>query len=145
MKLILLRNLLILDAAILFLLGALLIFTPHLVELAFNFTALPPAVSYLIGLWGCMFATTGVGYVIAASNPLKHLVWVQIGIARGALECVLGVVYLARGTVTFRQAGFGIIVAALISILYIVLYPRRPRLMPAGAAASRPAPAPPSP
>ncbi len=124
MKLTLLRYLLMLDAAILFLLGALLICIPRQVELAFGFKDLPLAVSYLIGLWGCVFATMGFGYVIAATHPLRHLVWVQVGIARGALECLLGFVYLARGVVTWQQAAFGIIAAALITIAYLVLYPR---------------------
>ena len=139
MKLSLLRNLLMLDAAILFLLGALLMFAPRQVEIAFHFSDLPPAVSYLIGLWGCVFATLGIGYVVAATNPLRHVVWVQVGIARGALECVLGFVYLARGIVTWQQAAFGLITAALISIAYLVLYPHKPRLVKT-AAASTPAP-----
>jgi len=53
-------------------------------------------------------------------------------------------VYLARGIVTFQQAGFGIIVAALISTAYIVLYPRQPRLVKAVETSTPPA-APPSP
>ena len=129
MKFSLLRNLLLLDAAVLFLLGALLIFAPKQVELAFQFKELPAGVSYIIGTWGCVFATMGIGYVVAATNPIRHVVWVQVGIARGVLECILGLVYVARGIVTFRQAGFGIIVAALISIAYIALYPRKPRLV----------------
>ena len=128
MKLSMLRNLLLLDAAILFLLGALLIFLPRQVELAFHFPDLPPGVSYLIGLWGCVFATMGIGYVVAAMHPIRHIVWVQIGIARGAIECILGLVYLLRGTVTFQQAGLGIILAGLLSIGYLALYPRKPRL-----------------
>jgi len=131
MKFSLLRGLLILDAAVLLLLGALLIFAPAQVERAFQFQALPPAVSYLIGLWGCVFATMGFGYLVAATNPVRHRVWIQVGIARGALECVLGLVYLARGIVTFQQAGFGVLLAALISVAYIVLYPRPPRLVTA--------------
>ena len=71
-----------------------------------------------------MFATLGIGYAVAAADPIRHVVWVQVGIARGALECILGLVYLGRGIVTFQQASFGIIVAALISIAYIALYPR---------------------
>jgi hypothetical protein len=55
---------------------------------------------------------------------MRHLVWVQVGIARGALECLLGVVYLGLGIVTWRQAAFGIITAAVIAIAYVVLYPR---------------------
>src|SRR5260370_21575225 len=124
MKFTLLRCLMMLDAVMLFLLGALLIFAPRQVEIAFRFNDLPPAVSYLIGLWGCVFATMGIGYVVAATQPLRHLVWVQVGIARGALECVLGLVYLARGVVTWQQAAFGIIAAALITAAYLALYPR---------------------
>ena len=129
MKLTLLRNLLLLDAVVLFLLGALLIFLPKQVELAFHFKDLPDGVSYIIGLWGCALATMGLGYIVAATNPIRHVVWVQVGIARGAVELVLGLVCLARGTATFQQAGFGIIVAGLISLGYILLYPRQPRLI----------------
>ena len=128
MKLMLLRNLLVIDAAVLFLLGALLIFFPIRVEHAFHFTDLPGGVAYIIGLWGCALVTMGFGYVIAAGNPLRHVIWVQVGILRGAAECVLGVAFLARGIVTFQQAGLGIIVAAVMSIGYLALYPRKPRL-----------------
>ena len=134
MKLTLLRNLLLLDAAVLFLLGALFILLPKPVELAFHFQDLPEGVSYIIGLWGCALGTMGLGYVVAATNPIRHVVWVQVGIARGAVEMVLGLVCLARGTATFQQAGFGIIVAGLISLGYLLLYPRQPRLVDGGVA-----------
>ena len=135
MKLTLLRNFLLIDAAVLFLLGGLLIFVPLQVEHAFHFQDLPAGVSYIIGLWGCALATMGFGYVVAATNPVRHVVWVQVGILRGASECILGAICLARGIVTFQQVGLGIIVAALISLGYIALYPRKPRLVPAQGAA----------
>src|SRR5512142_2572297 len=113
MRLNLLRYLLILDAAVLLVLGALLIFAPRSIEVAFHFTDLPAAVSYLIGLWGCVFATLGLGYLVAATDPLRHLVWVQVGIARGAVEALVGVVYLARGIVTWQQASFGLCLAVI--------------------------------
>jgi hypothetical protein len=131
MKFTLLRYVLIVDAAVLFLLGACLIFMPAQVETLFQFRDLPPAVSYLIGLWGCVFATLACGYVVAATDPLRHLVWVQVGIARGLLECLLGAVYLARGVVTWRQAAFGIVMAALVTGAYAALYPRRHPRVPA--------------
>src|SRR5438132_11322970 len=137
MRLSLLRNLLLLDAAVLLLLGVFLIFAPRQAEVAFHFNDLPPGVNYIVGLWGCVFATMAIGYFVAASNPIRHVVWIQIGIARGAIECVLGLVYLAQGVVTFSQAGLGIIVAALISIAYIALYPRPPRLVGAGETPAR--------
>lgn len=125
MKLTLLRYLLALDAAVLFLLGVLLILAPKQVEFAFQFKDLPDGVSYIIGMWGCILATMAIGYYAAATDPLRHVAWVQVGIARGALELVLGAVYLARGVVTFPQAGFGILIAGLITIAYLVLYPRQ--------------------
>ena len=136
MKLILLRNLLLIDAAVLFLLGGLLIFMPVQVERAFHFNDLPAGVSYIIGLWGCALVTMGLGYVVAASHPTRHIVWVQIGILRGICECLLGAIYLARGVVTFQQVGFGIIVAGLLALGYIILYPRGPRLVSAAKPAT---------
>ncbi len=124
MKHSLLRNLLLLDAAVLLLLGLLLIFAPRHVELAFGFKDLPAGMDYVLGLWGCVLVTLGMGYVVAASDPIRHTVWVQVGIARGALECILGLTCLARGIVTFQQAGFGIIIAGLITFAYLILYPR---------------------
>jgi len=138
MKLSLLRYLFLVDAAVLCLLGALLIFAPKQLEGAFGFRDLPAAVSYLIGLWGCVLGTLAIGYVVAAVNPVRHRVWAQVGIARGALECVVGLVYLARQTVTFQQAGFGIIVAAVMTVAYIALYPRKPQLAAQDASAEIP-------
>ncbi len=129
MKLILLRYLLMIDAAVLFLLGALLICAPAKIEIAFHFNDLPAAVNYLIGLWGCVFVTLSGGYVIAATNPLRHIAWIQIAIARGVLECLLGLFYLAQGIVTWQQSAFGIFVAAFVSLAYSVLYPRRSSLV----------------
>jgi len=129
MKLKLLRYLFLIDAAVLALLGALLIFAPSQILVAFGFRDLPPAVNYLVGLWGCGLGTLAIGYLVAAANPIRHRVWAQVGIARGALECLLGLVYLAQNTVTFKQAGLGIIIAALMTIAYTALYPRKPRIL----------------
>lgn len=139
MKLSLLRYLFLVDAAVLCLLGALLIFAPKQLEIAFGFRDLPASVSYLLGLWGCGMGTLAIGYVVAAANPIRHRVWAQVGIARGALECVLGLIYLARQTVSFQQAGFGIIVAAVMAGAYIALYPRKPKVAAPGAANPLPA------
>jgi hypothetical protein len=138
-----LRILLAMDAIVLFLLGVLLMLAPGQVERAFHFEALPGGVSYIIGLWGCVLATLAIGYAVAALDPVRHVVWVQVGIARGTLECILGGIYLARGVVTWQQAGFGILVAALITVAYIVFYPRRPRvILNTGQSAAGPAPTP---
>jgi hypothetical protein len=128
MKMALLRCLLLADAAILFLLGAVLIFAPGQVEASFHFQGLPPAVAYLIGLWGCGMATMSLGYVVAVVDPLKHRVWINVAIGRGVLEVFLGTVYLVRGIVTLPQAGGGVLLAAFVSIAYLALYPMAPKV-----------------
>jgi hypothetical protein len=139
MKLTLLRYLFLVDAAVLALLGALLIFAPRQIEAAFGFRDLPSAVSYLLGLWGCVLGTLAIGYLAAAANPIRNRVWAQVGMARGALECLIGLFYLARGTVTFQQGGLGIVVAAAMTVAYAVLYPRKPRLAAADSTTPLPA------
>lgn len=116
--------LLALDAAVLFLLGMLLLVLPRHVELAFGFADLPFGVTYIVALLGCVLLTMALGYWKASADPVRHLVWVQVGIARGALECGMGIVYLLRGIITFRQAGVGIILAGLFALAYLICYPR---------------------
>lgn len=124
-RLVMLRMLLVLDATLLLVLGAVFLLMPAHVQQAFHFHDLPPGVNYLMGLWGCALATLALGYAIAAANPARNVAWVQVGIARGALECLFGAVCLSRGLVTWQQAGFGTLVAAAIMIAYIVLYPAK--------------------
>lgn len=137
MKMLLLRALLLLDAVVLFALGAVLVLAPSQVERAFHFADLPAAVTYIIGMWGCVIGTLGFGYLAAAGNPLRHRIWINVGIIRGLLECALGIFYLQQGTVAFQQAGLGTVVAGLMGFSYLLLYPRRPRAVDAG----KPAPA----
>ncbi|HEV2207132.1 MAG TPA: hypothetical protein VG167_00030 [Verrucomicrobiae bacterium] len=135
-----LRNLFLLDAAVLFWLGGLLVVAPRWIEVVFHFNNLPPGVSYLVGLWGCVFLSLGVGYTMAARDPLRHIGWAQIGIIRGLLECLVGLYYLSRGTVTFSQAGVGIVLAGAIAVAYLLLYPRQSAPQVA-APENRPSPA----
>jgi hypothetical protein len=120
-----LPKLMVLDAAVLLLLGAVFIFCPRQVEMAFRFKDLPVGVDYILGLWGCVLVTLGMGYAVASLDPVRNLIWAQMAIARGALECLLGLAFLARGTVTCGQACFGIVLAALVSIAYLICYPRK--------------------
>jgi hypothetical protein len=120
-----LRMLMMMDAVVLTGLGALFIAVPRRIEAAFHFEYLPPGVDYMVGLWGCVFATVGLGYVLAAVEPRRNVLWVQMGIARGVLEVVFGAMCAFRRIVTWEQASFGIFAAAFIAVAYVVLYPRK--------------------
>ena len=118
-----LRVLLAIDAVVLLAIGALLVAFPGKIGMAFGFRDLPPAASYLIGLWGCALISLGVGYVHATGDPTRNVAWVSAGIVRGALECVFGILVIRQNLVTWHQAAFGTIVAGVIAVGYIFLYP----------------------
>ena len=113
------------DAVVLTGLGALFIAVPRRIEAAFHFQNLPPGVDYMVGLWGCVFATVGLGYTLAAVEPRRNVLWVQMGIARGVLEIAFGALCVLRGVVTWEQASFGIFTAVFIAVAYVILYPRK--------------------
>jgi hypothetical protein len=119
-----LRLFLVVDATLLFVLGLALLFVPDRARLVFHFATMPTSVTYMLGLLGCVFFTLGIGYAIAATDPLHHIAWIWVGIARALLETLFGVICIARGLVTWQQAGFGIVIAGLVAITYALLYPR---------------------
>ncbi len=120
-----LRMLMMMDAVVLTGLGVLFITVPRRIETAFHFQNLPLGVDYLIGLWGCVFATLGLGYALAAVEPRRNVLWVQMGISRGVLEVVFGAMCVFRHMITWEQGAFGIFTAAFIAAAYAVLYPRK--------------------
>jgi len=117
--------LIMMDATVLMLLGIGLIVSPAPLETAFQFENVPPAINFLIGLWGCVLLTLGAGYSIAAVDPHRHRLWVAVGIARGLVEAIFGLWCFQRGMVTWKQSGLGIMLAAFMAIAYLVLYPRQ--------------------
>jgi hypothetical protein len=129
MKITLLRCLLVLDAVVLAMMGVLFIFEPHRIATYFHFNDLPNSVSYLIGLWGCVMLSLAAAYGLVSRDPIRHRLWIDIGIVRALLEAGLGVVSLAKGTVNFSQAGSGTILAAALVLAYLLLYPRPPQVL----------------
>ena len=113
------------DAVVLTGMGVLFITVPRRIEAAFHFQNLPPGVDYMVGLWGCVFATLGLGYLLAAVEPRRNVLWVQMAIARGLLEVVFGAMCVFRQVITWEQGAFGIFTAAFIAAAYAALYPRK--------------------
>jgi hypothetical protein len=108
-----LRMLMMADGTVLVILGALFILLPRHVEVAFHFDNLAGRVWTISLAFGAAhLRTLGFGYGIVAMDPRRHIVWVQIGIARGLLEVAFGGFCIARGVIHFQQGSFGMIVAA---------------------------------
>lgn len=124
MKTLLLRGLLWLDAVVLVGLGVGFVFAPGRMLNLFGFADASARIAFILGVFGTVYATLGVGYALAARHPLRNQLWVQIAIGRAVAECLFGVVAVSQGMVGWRQAGFGIVVPAFFAVGYALLYPR---------------------
>ena len=133
----LLRLLLILDAAALFLIGAIFIAFPARALSLFGIPSETANMHFVIGIFGTVYATMGIGYLFAAQNPMRNIAWVQVAIGRGIAESLFSIFCVVQGIATFRQAGFSMIVPALVAVGCIVLYPR-PELPTGDAEAEEP-------
>jgi hypothetical protein len=140
MGLSLLRCLMVFDASVLMILGLAMIAIPGRMLDIFRFPGLPNDAHYIIAMWGCVLITLGIGYVLAAVDPLKNIIWVQVGIARGALEALVGLAYVATKVVTWSQVGFGIFIGAFVGLSYWALYPPSTQSQAQPQAAPRRAP-----
>ena len=122
-----LRMLMAMDATVLALLGLAFIVFPGQIETAFQFKDVPPAVNFLIGLWGCVLMSLGIGYGLAATDPVANRLWILVGVLRGGLEAVFGWWCYMQGIVTWKQSGLGILLAGFMALAYALLYPRIPQ------------------
>jgi hypothetical protein len=120
-----LRIVLLADGAVLCALGLALLIAPHAMWTLFGFTDLPGPVSYIVGMWGALMSTMGIGYFLAARNPQHSLAWVWAGIIRGIFEAGVSLGYMLAGLVTFKQAWIGLALALWFALAYIVFFPRR--------------------
>ena len=122
-KLLPLRLLLVFDSLFLMSVGMGLMLVPgQLLEL-FHFPAMPSDVNYILAMWGCVLSTMGLGYLNCAFDPLRNISWIQMGIARGTVEFVFSIVYVALGMASLSQVWLGMLVGAFVALSYITLYP----------------------
>lgn len=124
----LLRIILLADFAVLMVLGLLLIFAAQPMFAAFHLdfgdNKALGAARYIVGMWGALMATMGLGYYFAAQNVAQSRTWVMAGLARAVIEVIVSVLCLTQGLVSFRTAGLGMFLALWFAIAYLLLYPR---------------------
>jgi hypothetical protein len=82
-------------------------------------------VIYLLALLGVCYIAAGVFVIVAARDPLKHIMWVQFAIAVAILTVVVVASSIARSLVTFGQEGVPLIFNAVFAVLFLALYPYR--------------------
>ena len=74
---------------------------------------------------GAAFVATCVWFIVAARDPLKHIMWVKFAILWNILVVVVMSYLVVKDTIDFSQAAMGIIGGAVLAVVLLVLYPYR--------------------
>ena len=107
-------------------LGLAFIFVPEELGEMFGYTEEGPEymLSFLASLGVGMIAP-GVFVIVAARDPVKHILWVKFAILCAVLTLVVELYSVIQGYVTFDQAMMSIILPAVFAAALLVFYPWR--------------------
>jgi hypothetical protein len=64
-------------------------------------------------------------YILAARDPLKHIMWVQFAIVWSFVDLIANLFFVIRGIITFKMAGSVIIIDIIFMVILLILYPWR--------------------
>jgi len=85
----------------------------------------PAYLPYFLMLIGNAWIGCSVFVIIAARDPLKHIMWVQAAIAWSFLDLITAAYGIIREIVPFSQAGLVLIINLVFIVAFLVLYPWR--------------------
>jgi hypothetical protein len=74
---------------------------------------------------GVSFIAACIFLIIAAGNPLKHILWVKYAIVFAILMLAGSLYSLILGHLDFSQAGIGLIIHAVFAAALLTFYPWR--------------------
>ncbi len=119
-----LRVTMILWGAVNILVGLAFILAPQPLLAMDGFEEGPAYFSYFLAYLGNALLVSGAMMLIAARDPLQHIMWVQLAVAWSLLDALAALYFLIHGTVHFSQMGWIPIIDALFVLAFLVLYPR---------------------
>jgi hypothetical protein len=120
-----LRLTMILYAAVGILFGLAFIFAPRQLGTMLGHQEGPAYVAALSAEIGVCFISSCIFLIIAARDPLKHILWVKYAIVFAILMLAAGLSSLIRGYINFNQDGLGIIIHAVFTVALLAFYPWR--------------------
>jgi energy-converting hydrogenase Eha subunit C len=101
------------------------ILAPEKLCSGFGFEKAPAYVPYFLAFIGIAYIVSGFFVIIAARDPLKHIMWVQLAIAWSLLDAIAALYFITRGNVNFSQAGMVPIIDIIFVVAFLILYPWR--------------------
>ena len=112
-------------AALGILFGLAFIFVPRQLGAMFGHEAGPASVASLAAALGVSFVAACVFLIIAARDPLKHILWVKYAIVFAILMLAAELSSVIKGNVTLGQAGTTLIIHTIIAAALLAFYPWR--------------------
>ncbi len=91
----------------------------------FGFGEAPDYVRWIAAMAGASYVAAGSWVIVAARNPIRHILWVKYLITKSLLFTVVTAYTLIRGYVSFSQVGALLILFAVFAVLFLVFYPWR--------------------
>ena len=80
---------------------------------------------YISAICGVAFVAACVWLIVAARDPLRHIMWVKFAILWNILSVVVMLYLVVQGTIDFSQAATEIIGGAVFAAALLVFYPYR--------------------
>ena len=108
------------------LMGLAFIFVPQQLGEMFGYTAEGPEymLSFLASL-GVAMIVPAIFVIVAARDPVKHILWVKFAISCAVLNLVIELYSVIQGYITFGQATATIISTIVFAVALLVFYPWR--------------------
>ena len=105
--------------------GLAYIFVPRQLGAMFGHEAWPASVAALGVELGVSFVAACIFLIIAARDPLKHILWVKYAIVFAILMLAATLYSIILGYSNFSQAIMDIIIHAVFAAAFLVFYPWR--------------------
>ena len=112
-------------AVISILLGLAFIFIPDKLSDWFNVATFVDFSKYILTLLAAQFIVMGVFLIMAARDPIRHILWVKFAIAHAIVDALVALYALIRDYSDFSQVGLALIVHAVFAVLFLIFYPWR--------------------
>jgi hypothetical protein len=105
--------------------GLAFLFAPNQMGEGFGLSQVPTYVQYFLALLGNMYIVTSICVILAARDPLKHILWVQFAITGSLMDMIASLVFIIRGSLTFSQGGDNLIINIILVPALLIFYPWR--------------------
>ena len=102
--------------------GMAFVFVPRQLGTILGHESGPPYVAALTAELGVSFISACIFLIIAARNPIKHILWVKYAILFAILMLASSLYSFVMGNLTLNQAGIGIM-HAVFAVALLALYP----------------------